>query len=229
VEDSKSTMRVGTDSMLLGSWVNPAGARSILDVGTGCGILSLMMAQKSQALIDAIEIHQPSVEEARNNFLKSPWADRINVYNASFQEFSGNASLKYDLIISNPPFFSNSLKPASGLKLISRHEKSLSFQSLIDCSVAVMSADSSLCLVLPPQESRIFIRLAEIKNLYPQKTLLIRPGQLKPPNRVLLRFGFAKNPFPGEEELVISTPDRKFTEDYLSLTNDFHFFTQKDS
>ena len=229
VEDSNSTMKVGTDSMLLGSWADPAWAGAILDVGTGCGVLALMMAQKSGCPIDAIDIHQPSAEEAGKNFLASPWAGRINVFHTSFREFSENTGHRYSLIITNPPFFSNSLKPASASKLISRHEQSLGLIPLIDCSVTVMTPDALLYLVLPASGSSTFLRQAAIKNLFPRKIMQIRPCPARPPNRVLLSMGFDSTAPCEAEELSISTPGGKFTAEYLALTRDFHFFAQKDS
>jgi tRNA1Val (adenine37-N6)-methyltransferase len=219
-------MKVGTDSMLLGSWVDPGKAATVLDVGTGCGILALMMAQKSSSRIEAIDIHPPSAEEAGMNFLKSPWKERLSSHCISLRDFSARAVTRFDLVISNPPFFSNSLKPGSLTRAISRHEQSLSLRSLLDGSVALMHGASLLCLVLPVTEHKAFIRMAGERNLYIQKALQVRPCPLKPFNRVLLELGFLKKPVPAKKELIISESENgPFTKEYLSLTQEFHYFS----
>jgi tRNA1Val (adenine37-N6)-methyltransferase len=221
-------MKIGTDSMLLGSWADPSGAGCILVVGTGCGVLALMMAQKSGCIIDAIDIHLPSFEEASGNFRASPWACRINIFHSSIRDFSQHNSRKYDLIISNPPFFSNSIKPADPAKLISRHEHSLDLKSLVDYCFPMMKKDASLVLILPVQESKALLSYSSTKNLYPHKVLKVKADVTKLPGRILLRMGFgARHSI--EEELSICTPEGEFTKDYLKLTRDFHFFTEKDS
>lgn len=227
VEDSDSTMKVGTDSMLLGSWADPSGAGSILDVGTGCGVLALMMAQKSDCIIDAIDIHLPSVEEASGNFRASPWAGRINIFHSSIRDFSKESCRKYDLIISNPPFFSNSFKPADTAKLIARHEHSLDLNSLVDCCFPIMNRDASLLLILPVQESQALLSYSTTKNLYPHRVMKVKPDLTKKPGRILLQMAFGTC-HPIEEELSICTPEGAFTKDYLELTGDFHCFTKKD-
>jgi tRNA1Val (adenine37-N6)-methyltransferase len=111
--DQQSTMRVGTDAVLLGAWACPPENGRILDIGTGCGILALMMAQKSNAAITAIDIHQESIQEAKENFSRSPWPNRLSAKHTGIAEFSESHQSKFNYIISNPPFFNNSLKPFS--------------------------------------------------------------------------------------------------------------------
>ena len=228
VEDSHSTMKVGTDSMLLGAWSNPGDAKSILDIGTGCGILSLMMAQKSDASVDAIDIHAPSVAEAKSNFIKSPWAERLDAFCMPLQEYAEKSGRKYDLIITNPPYFTGSLKPASEMRMISRHEISMSYSTLIRWSVSLMHRQSSLSLLLPVKQSRIFTGIAAGENLHPVRKLVVRPFRTKPPNLILMRFGFGIPSNLMEDELVIMTPEGRFTTPYLSLTRNFHQFAQQD-
>ena len=227
VEDSRSTMKVGTDAMLLGSWVRPVAASSILDLGTGCGVLALMMAQVSDAKIDAIDIHRPSVEEADHNVLQSPWASRIHVIHRSLGEHARLAVHPYDIIISNPPFFINSLKPVSPGKLIAKHECTLTFESLLEHSLSLMHAGSSLCLILPVNEGKLFTAMASDKGLYPARTLTIKPSPSKHPHRILVEFRFKIPSEPFEDKLVILDHQNRFSEKYLSMTQIFHLFNQK--
>jgi tRNA1Val (adenine37-N6)-methyltransferase len=227
VEDSRSTMKVGTDAMLLGSWVQPGAASSILDLGTGCGVLALMMAQVSGAQIDAIDIHGPSVDEAGYNVSQSPWAQRIRVLHRSLEEHSRLAEHPYDIIISNPPFFINSLKPSSAKKLLAKHECALTLEVLLECSLKLMHSGSSLCLILPINEGNLFTTMALKKGLYPVRKLTVRPAPSKPPHRTLMEFRFQKVPETIEDDLIIYNPQGQFSEKYLSKTQNFHLFIQK--
>jgi len=229
VEDSRSTMKVGTDAMLLGSWVKAGSAISILDIGTGCGVIALMMAQQSGAEIDAIDIHKPSADQAALNASKCPWTERIRVFCRSVEEHSRLADRKYDLIVSNPPFFINSLKPASAEKLIAKHEHALSPSELLRYSLMLMHAGSSLCLILPVEEGKKLTLLALEQGLFPVRVLTVRPLPSKKPHRILIEFRFM-NVSPQEaDELMIHGPDGLFSEKYLSLTQNFHLFKQKKS
>ncbi len=229
VEDSRSTMKVGTDAMLLGSWVHPGNALSILDVGTGCGVLALMMAQVSDAYIDAIDLHRPSAQEAVYNISQSPWAGRIRVFCRSLEEHAILADQKYDIIISNPPFFTGSLKPVSEKKLLAKHEDTLTFEALLKSSVKLMHAGSSLCIILPVCEERKFAATALQQGLFKARTLVVRPVPLKPPHRILSEFRFHKTPEPDEDEMIIHSSENKFSEKYLAMTRNFHLFNQKTS
>ncbi len=112
LEDDCSTLKAGTDAMLLGAWTNPPPGGRILDVGTGCGILALMMAQKSQAIVEAIEPDSASARQALDNFRNSAWSDRLLLHETTFQSFCPAAAHPYDHIITNPPFYANHLVPA---------------------------------------------------------------------------------------------------------------------
>ncbi|MCX6278948.1 MAG: methyltransferase [Bacteroidetes bacterium] len=131
VEDTQSTMRIGSDSMLLGAWSNPGTISRILDIGTGCGVLALMMAQKSTGIIDAIEIDKQSINEAVSNFLNSPWTSRVTPIHDDVAVYSRHTETRYDFIISNPPFFNNSLKSPELRKNLARHDTKLSHEELI--------------------------------------------------------------------------------------------------
>ncbi|MEI7490001.1 MAG: methyltransferase [Bacteroidota bacterium] len=227
VEDSFSAMKVGTDAMLLGAWVQPGNARSILDVGTGCGVLALMMAQGSEAEIDAVDIHKPSVKEAKHNVSRSPWAGRIRVLCRPLEEHARLAGTQYDLIITNPPFFIDSLKPHSSKKLIAKHEGSLTLNTLLESSLCLMHKGSSLALILPLAEGLVFTGMANDNGLFLARRLLVRPLPSKPFHRVLMEFRALPADGPPEDELTIFSFKGIFSEKYLIMTQNFHLFNQK--
>ncbi|MFW5831965.1 MAG: tRNA1(Val) (adenine(37)-N6)-methyltransferase, partial [Prolixibacteraceae bacterium] len=127
----KSAMRVGTDGVLLGAWTGISGARQILDVGTGTGLIAIMLAQRSNAKITGVEIEKNAAREAFTNALQSPWRERINILHASFQEFTAAAPGKFDLVVSNPPFFINDKRPADIHKSVARHHDRLLLHDLV--------------------------------------------------------------------------------------------------
>ncbi len=125
--DDRSTMKIGTDAVLLGAWSNVENASRILDVGTGSGIIALMLAQRSNTLVDAIEIDKNSARQAVDNFKLSVWENKLQVYNTSFQTFAASNTSTYDLIVSNPPFFADALKSDKSHRNLARHTDTLSF------------------------------------------------------------------------------------------------------
>jgi len=131
VEQHKAAMKVGTDGVLLGAWSPVNEARRILDVGAGTGLIALMMAQRSEAIIDAVEISKSAYEEAKSNFEHSPWRDRLTVFHSDFHLFADRSCAPYDLIVSNPPYFVNSLNTRNADLSIARHNDRLSFNQLI--------------------------------------------------------------------------------------------------
>lgn len=224
IEDTRSTLRVGTDSMILGSWSEPGQSEKILDIGAGSGVLALMMAQKSNARIDAVELDQPSCLEAEKNFLKSQWSDRLCVINDSLQSFATISSSRYDYIITNPPFFSNQLKSPNTQKNKTRHDQELTLVDLVFYIQSLLTCDGRFALILPPDRAKDFVPLAISYNLFLRRQLTIctKPG--RQPKRMLLEFG---RTIPGEPlyaELFILDASGKFSAEYLMLTNDFHFF-----
>src|ERR1051325_1206886 len=127
VHQDRCVMKVGTDAVLLGSWVDTRGAKRILDIGTGTGVIAMMLAQKSSVGIDAIDIDLNACKQAKENAIECAWSDRISIHNISFQEFSASARKKYDLIVSNPPYFSDAPKPHTVERIQSRHTDLLPF------------------------------------------------------------------------------------------------------
>jgi tRNA1Val (adenine37-N6)-methyltransferase len=215
-------MKVGMDAILLGSWIDTLGAQKILDIGTGCGIVALMLAQQSNATIDAIDIDMHSVEEASENFKNSPWTKRINAYNVSLQKFAKQPNRRYDLIVSNPPFYQNSLLPKRENLKLAKHNKALNYAELLNGSDCLLSEHGRLAIILPFNYSDQFILMAKNNNLFLQKQLRIYPTSSKTASRMILQFGRSQLGEFESDSIVIRNPDASYTKDYRQLTKAFH-------
>ena len=205
-------MKVGTDAVLLGAWVNVNNAKSILDIGTGSGVIALMLAQRSDAFIDAIEPDATSAEQAKENFKSSPWRERLRVFNKTLQECDTSG---YDLIVSNPPFFSNSLLPPTPARKTSRHTETLSFEDLISSA-----KKGRLAIILPTAEGDQFRKLALQHRLYCNRSLAFYSRRNKPQERWLMEFS-SKETEMSSEDLVLYEDKDRWTTGYASLVNDF--------
>jgi len=223
VYQEKCAMKVGTDAVLLGAWVNTGGAKQILDVGTGTGLIALMCAQRSEALIDAVEIDQAAAEQAFENVSNCPWRARIKVIRDSFQHFAqSGSSLKYDLIVSNPPYFSNSLKPSQKTRSLARHNDELSMESLLFHSARLLNSSGKLGIIVPFEGYRNIMESAHFSGLYAGRLLLIRPKEGKNFTRVMLELSMNS-----KQEIINELTLRKagiddYTEEFKLLTRDFY-------
>ena len=224
VEDSHSSLRIGTDAMLLGSWANPRNAKTILDIGTGCGVLALMMAQNADASIDAIEIDEPSVVEAQLNFSQSPWPDRLKAIHSSLQEFSNHTSHKYDFIISNPPYFSHALKSPLARKNQARHDEKLSLTELVQHTSRLLADHGLFSVILPADQKLNFMQVCYNTGLFISRSMMVHPKPNTFPKRVLMEFSKIKGDGHIESALTIQDDQGKFTAEYLALTGCFHQF-----
>jgi tRNA1Val (adenine37-N6)-methyltransferase len=224
VDDTQSTLRIGTDAMLLGSWANPGNAGKILDIGTGCGVLALMMAQKSEGMLEAIDIDHSSVIEAGSNFAQSPWPSRISAIHISLQEFASRAKAEYGFIITNPPYFTRSLKSPSVRVNQTRHDDSLSLNELAGIVSLLLTPEGSFALILPSEAANRFQVTCAYKGLYPLRTLVVYPKPSSPAKRILMEFSKNKIENPLNAELTILDASGKYTPEYLTLTGCYHNF-----
>lgn len=226
VTDQQSSMKVGTDAVLLGVWAEKEHADNILEIGVGCGLISLMMAQRfPDAQIQAIDIHKPSVEEAKQNFTSSPWAERLSVENISLQAYT--TQTKYDLIISNPPFFNDSLLPQTSKKTMAKHTGNLSHADLAKHASKLLSAQGKLSLILPIDSHLNFSTIQNGLHLWRQLSIIPKEG--KTANRILSEWRMKKEEGEGEGEgevirssLTIRSLDNNYTEEYIELTKAFY-------
>ena len=214
-------MKVGTDSVILGVWTDLCGIKEALDVGTGCGILPLLLAARSNLHVEAVELDQESFEEAKNNFQASPFSNRLTPIQADFNEFVKQPPKKYDLVISNPPFFINDRKSEKAQKRQARHTDSLTYEQLIDGTCRLLNPNGCLSVVLPYREGQQFIHLAVEKGLILQGQMLIFPKPCKSPNRMNIQFGFRSKPVK-PEKFVIRNEDGSFTSQYISFLEDYY-------
>lgn len=221
IEQHKSAMKVGTDGVLLGAWAPVNEDRRILDIGTGTGLIALMLAQRSDAIIDAVEIDEQASEEARFNFEQSPWSDRLKVYNSDFQVFANLPCEPYDLIISNPPFFINSLKTKDEALSVARHNDLLSFDQLIIGAGKLLSNTGRLCIIIPFTSSVDFRESARLAGFYLRQQTQVIPKLGRSPKRILLEFTIEPG-YPAENELVILDENGNSTEAYKTLTSPYY-------
>jgi tRNA1Val (adenine37-N6)-methyltransferase len=215
-------LKVNTDSVLLGAWTKTNNTQNILDIGTGNGILALMMAQKSKAQITAIEINYESCLIAVKNAIGSPWKERINIINCGFQDYYKNNSNKFDLIISNPPYFNNSLKNKSKEKLFARHTDLLSHNELIAGVSKLLTDDGNFCLILPIEEKESFVKECLFNKLYCTETVEIKPRLNLPPNRVLMKFSKKFNNLSNYSLSIKTINSERYTNEYKELTKNFY-------
>ncbi|MCW5909500.1 MAG: methyltransferase [Cyclobacteriaceae bacterium] len=220
IRHSHATMKVGTDGVLLGAWAGIENTKRILDVGTGTGVIALMLAQRTSpdAHIDAIDISAEDCEVAQQNVAQSPWPEKIKVHHAALQEYF---SEPYDLIVSNPPYFINSYKPPTEKRIQARHTEQLSFADLLTAAGRLLTPSGSLQVVLPCTEGLQLIMLAERHALYCARKWSFRTRANKPIERLLLEFSRQKRTVNEGEILLYDTAD-EWSDQYRLLTRDFY-------
>ena len=222
VSHHRSTMKVGTDAVVLGAWLDVSGAQRILEIGTGCGIIALMLAQKSLAAIDAIDVDEASANEASENFACSPWNDRLKSFHVSLNDFATDKTGIYDLIVSNPPFFQNSLLPPTKGRQLARHNVVLTFNTFLSDSSRLLSHEGKLAVILPCSEEEKFIGIAGKESLFLQSKLNIYPKPSKPKKRVILVFSSTKRENPNFDSIILRNEDGHYSDNYKRITKDFH-------
>ena len=215
-------MKVGTDGVLLGAWVNCSEATNILDIGTGTGLIAIMLAQRSNAKITGIDILENVCKLALKNVENCKWKTRINIKNISFQEFATKKTEKFDLIITNPPFFTNLLKPDNYNLKIAKHNDLLPFNELIENVNKVLSKNGKFCLIIPIENSDSFIKLCEKNELYCTKKMFVKPNHSKKPKRILMEFQKNKTKLISENFTIETSERHKYTTEYKKLTEDFY-------
>lgn len=222
VVQERASFRVTTDSVLLGAWARIEHATSILDIGTGTGLLALMAAQRSSARIVAIEPDFDSFKQAGLNFTASPWEERISLLNISVQEYMPDAGGGFDAIITNPPYFIDSLLNPDLSKARTRHSLTLTQAELLEAAAQLLNPGGSLHLVLPVPEAERFLVLAVSCGLFCSRRMLVRPTPSQQPARVLMTLSRENGPCT-EEEIVIEKGGRHiYSDEYVSLTKDFY-------
>lgn len=222
INQDKCAMKVGTDAVLLGSWVNASNSKTILDIGTGTGIIALMLAQKSGARIDAIDIDNSAFEQALENIKNCNWKDRITAHHISLQQFASDSPVKYDLIVSNPPYFVDSSKAIEESRTNARHTDQLAYHDLLDGVLKLLNPTGKFYVILPTKEGESFWELAEENKFYLTKLTRVITRADKPEKRLLMRFEFIRRTF-SENSIIIEKDERhSYTDEYKELTKDYY-------
>ncbi len=223
INQDQCAMKIGTDSVLLGAWApvnhNPF---SILDIGAGTGVLSLMLAQRSHAqIIEAIEIDDNAYEQCVDNFEHSQWNDRLFCFHASLDEFTKEIEDTYDLIICNPPFYSENYKTKNPQRDLARFQDAMPFRHLIESTAKLLSKNGLFSVIVPHSEEYKFITTANQYELRTTKITHIKGTPTSEIKRSLLTFSFIKQEV-ANTELIIETSRHNYTPDYINLTKDFY-------
>jgi tRNA1Val (adenine37-N6)-methyltransferase len=226
IHQDKTAMKVGTDGVLLGAWCSIDNyPDTILDIGAGTGVISLMMAQRSDAMtIDAVELDENAYEQTVDNFEKSDWGDRLYCYHTTFQEFANELAEEqetYDLIVSNPPFYTDEFETKNDARNKARFTSSLSFKDLLIGVSKILSKNGRFSVIVPCKEEENFIEMAKEQRLFLQRACRVQGNKTSDIKRSLLEFSFSESDIK-ETHLIIETGRHQYTEDYMNLTKDFY-------
>ena len=224
VLQDKTAMKIGTDAVLLGAWCpvnnNPI---SVLDIGAGTGILSLMLAQRTNAQqIDSLEIDDEAYQQCVENFENSKWNDRLFCYHAGLDEFIDEPEDTYDIIISNPPFYSENFKTQNSQRDLARFIDALPFEDLVNAADLLLSENGIFAVIIPYKEEEKFINLCAKAEFYPIKITRVKGTPTTEIKRSLLAFKRFELSTLEVEELIIVTSRHKYTNQYINLTKDFY-------
>ncbi len=223
IQQDKTAMKVGTDGVLLGAWSpilhNP---ETILDIGTGTGLIALMLAQRTNALqIDAFDIDENAFEQATDNFENSPWNDRLFCFHAGLDEFMEEPEGDYDLIVCNPPFYSEDYKSGDDARGTARFSDALPFSDLIEAADLLLSEGGVFSVIIPFKEEANFVLLSNDFELYPFKITRVKGTPQSEVKRSLIAFS-RENIAPEIDEIIIENARHDYTQDYINLTRDFY-------
>jgi tRNA1Val (adenine37-N6)-methyltransferase len=225
IRQDRCAMKVGTDGVMLGAWVEAEAAKSILDIGTGTGLIALMLAQRNaHARIDAVEIDEIACQQARDNMQNTPWADRLHCIHSAIQDYAPDCPNCYDLIISNPPFFTGGVLSESASKTQVRHTVKLPHGDLLSAAASMLSPGGTLAVVLPLLEGLRFAELALRYRLYSERITEVRTRSDKPVSRILLQLTNIIPAKTRKDTLTVQENDapNAWTPEFKALVNDFY-------
>ena len=226
VHQDKAAMKVGTDAVLLGAWCEIGEeVDTVLDIGAGTGVISLMIAQRSNAMtIDAVELDQDAYEQCVGNFEQSDWGDRLFCYHTSFQDFAKELKEEeetYELIVSNPPFYNDEFQTENESRNKARFTNSLSFKDLIAAVNDILDKKGKFVIIIPYKEQEAFVGLAKEKGLFLNKVCEVQGNNYTGIIRVMLIFSYLESKLQ-KEKLIIEKERHQYTSEYKGLTKDFY-------
>ncbi|WP_421920785.1 tRNA1(Val) (adenine(37)-N6)-methyltransferase [Marinifilum sp.] len=224
IHQEASAMKVGTDGVLLGAWADVEQSKQLLDIGTGTGLIAIMLAQRtnSDSIIDAIEIDDSAYRQAEENINACPWKDRVNAVHNSFQDYSLISKKKYDVIVSNPPYFMNGLNAKEESRTKARNANHLPFEDLLVGVKKLLNMKGSFSVVLPIEEGDLFIRLAKLTGFGLKRKCKVLPNPGKPAKRYLLELCLQDCECLNEELIVENGQRHVYSPQYIELTKDFY-------
>lgn len=223
-------MKVCTDACLFGAWAaeqienGKVEVNSILDIGTGTGLLSLMLAQKTKAAIDAVEVDEAAAEQAKENFEASPWRERLHLHQLTIQDFSNITPYQFDVIISNPPFFISSLKSGDKQKNLAKHNMSLSFEELAGIVSKLLNQHGVFYLLLPYQEFQQFVQAARHQDLFLQQQVHVQQTPAHAFFRTIGSFSFKQTHHVKTEHIVIRKENNEYSDRFTQLLIDYYLY-----
>src|SRR5690554_6069848 len=221
IHQDRCGMKLSTDAVILGALASDEQAERILDIGTGTGVIALMLAQRfTESTMVGIEIDQAAFIQAKENVAVSPWEDRITLAHQSFQEYAATKSACFDLIVSNPPYFPDHIKSKDQQRNLALHSDSLSFEDLVNGVAHVLSPEGLFWVILPQRQMQDLEQLAADKGLFPQKKVIVRNHSDAAVLRVVQAFSFSAST-PSESTLCIRDQDRSYSGAYKELLKDF--------
>ncbi|MCB0616816.1 MAG: methyltransferase, partial [Phaeodactylibacter sp.] len=223
IQQDSCTMKVGTDGVLLGAWAETENASYILDVGTGSGLIAIMLAQRTErAHIHAVEVDAAAAGQAGDNMEASPWGSRLQVFNTSIQEYARSVSTRYDLIVSNPPFFSGGTFSHNQDRNSVRHTVKLPHGDLLSAVRSLLAPEGRFCLVLPYIEGLRFQELSQEYHLNCTRVTEVMPTKEKPVERLLMQFERQARAVTKDALIIQHNKRNEWTEGYKQLAGDFY-------
>lgn len=225
IAQDRCTMKVGTDGVLLGAWADVAGVKNALDIGTGSGVIAIMLGQRApEAQIHAVEIDEEAYTQAQENMQNAPWADRLQAFSISIQDYAYTCKENYDLIVSNPPFFTGGTFSNNQDRNSVRHTIKLPHGDLLSAVRTLLSDSGRFCVILPFIEGLRLQELARNYNLYCNKITEVKPKADKSVERLLLQFEKIEKPLQKDSLIIQSELRNEWTAAYIALTGDFYLY-----
>lgn len=230
IAHDRCAMKVGTDSIILAAWSGIESVARVLDIGSGSGLLAIMLAQRTatEVLIDAVELDAIACQQARENVAASPWPKKIEIIEQDIVEYAQSSRRRYDLIVSNPPYFAQGVDCRTEARSIARYTLTLNHQLLLDSASSLLSEHGRFCVVLPQQQAKAFLLKAELSCWWCSRLLSVKDSLLKEPYLQLLELKRAALPDDErqEDELVIRQKKREYSQQFRQLTGEFYLFTR---
>ncbi len=222
IRQDKCAMKVGTDGVLLGAWTSVTNCKTILDVGTGTGLIALMLAQRSKAQIDAIDIEQDAFVQASENVAASPFYEQIKICHQSFDDFTLIPDHTYDLIVCNPPFFFKSLNSPDNKRNIARHTEGFSYMDLIEKGKSLLNPKGRISLIIPFEQGKELVNFILNQQMSIIRQTDVYPTASSSPKRILVELSKDQSTPCLRDRLVIEESRHKYTLDFQLLTKDFY-------